>query len=108
MQPREQMSSGGKGGNGGMRAAEERKGQDMHREKQGEQTATRPLGVCLLWADVTPGQVIGLGKQRAGWKSASLTSCSEQPAQQYEGSEGEAAKKAEWAHSENWEQNQEI
>lgn len=39
------MSSGGKGGNGGMRAAEERKGQDVHREEQGEQTATSPLGV---------------------------------------------------------------
>lgn len=39
------MSSGGAGGNGGMREAEERKGQDVRREEQGEQTANSPLGV---------------------------------------------------------------
>lgn len=106
MQPREQMSSGGKSGNGGLRAAKERKGQDTDREEQeGEQAAiSSTWGLCEnqkrclpLWADATPSQVTGLGKQGAGWNLAPLTyySCSEQSAQPREGSEGKAAKKAE-------------
>lgn len=48
MRPREQMSSRGKGGNRGLRAAEERQGQDVHREEQeGEQAATGLHGVFV-------------------------------------------------------------
>lgn len=48
MQPREQMSSGRKGGKGGLRVAQERKGQDLHREGQGgEQAATSLHGVFV-------------------------------------------------------------
>lgn len=103
------MSSGGKGGNGGLRAAEERQGQDMHREEQeGEQAATglHGWGLCAnqkrclpLGVEAIAGQVTGFtgpSKQGAGWNSASLTSaCSEQSAQPYEGSESKSAKKAE-------------
>lgn len=105
MWPREQMSSGGKGGNGGLRAAKEKKGQDTDRkEQEGEQVAiSSTWGLCEnqkrclpLWAYATPSQVTGLGKQGAGWNLAPLTySCSEQPAQPHEGSEGKAAKIAE-------------
>lgn len=65
------MSSGGKGGNGGLRATE-RKGQDGHRGAGRRAGCTR--GPCanlktrlLLWADARPGRVTGLGKQSAGW-----------------------------------------
>lgn len=48
MQPRERMRSGGKGGNGGRRVAEERKGQDVHREeREGGQAAISLQGVFV-------------------------------------------------------------
>lgn len=67
MWPGEQRGSGGRDKDGGLRVAEERKGQDVYKEEQeGEQA---PWGLCANWkrclsprADATPGQVPGSGK----------------------------------------------
>lgn len=95
------MSPGGRDGNGGLRAAEERKGQDVHRkEEEEEQVAASPMGSLCKSEKVSPspGRCNTWPGYRAwrAWCRLAFGplpfSCSAEPS---EGSRAKAARKAE-------------